>query len=311
MHGANPALGWPQGETFNGSLLSRRYQYPHGAFVYRRVENVFLDPDDAPALQVPQKRQTTGRSQVYMYSLMTPADPLYPHVLPQVQSVNWSATGSEADLRHGDALSKAFHDLRKRSIGAKKSKEEAAKVTHIMPTEQEEDGPLPLLANAKGYALSAVLLLAYIGIGIVFYFSELNCKERPWSFTQSFYFTVVTMSTVGYGDLVPCSPGAKVFTTVYILIGVAVVFTEAGDLYAAITGFFGRRIRDVVQSAYHQCNPAAAAEAIKAAEVPWDVDCDSPWRFYLEHLFSSVFFGIFFNIFISAWIFTYTEPHIT
>lgn len=40
-----------------------------------------------------------------------------------------------------------------------------------------------------------------------------------WSWLDSYFFTVVTLSTVGYGELVPATPMGKIGTTVFILIG--------------------------------------------------------------------------------------------
>jgi hypothetical protein len=50
-------------------------------------------------------------------------------------------------------------------------------------------------------------------------------RVEGWSWTDSFYFCVVTLATVGYGDLVPEQPIAKIFTTVYILIGLGFLAT--------------------------------------------------------------------------------------
>ncbi|MDT7902349.1 MAG: ion channel [Acidianus sp.] len=36
---------------------------------------------------------------------------------------------------------------------------------------------------------------------------------------NSIYFTVVTLSTVGYGDIVPITPIAKIFVVVVIVFG--------------------------------------------------------------------------------------------
>lgn len=38
---------------------------------------------------------------------------------------------------------------------------------------------------------------------------------------DAFYFCVVTLATVGYGDLSPTTPFAKVFTIIYIFIGLS------------------------------------------------------------------------------------------
>ncbi|PID31075.1 MAG: hypothetical protein CR982_00385 [Candidatus Cloacimonadota bacterium] len=52
-------------------------------------------------------------------------------------------------------------------------------------------------------------------------------QAEGWSFIDSFYFSVMTMSTVGYGDFVPSSDLSKLFTIIYtfLSIGSFVAFT--------------------------------------------------------------------------------------
>lgn len=66
---------------------------------------------------------------------------------------------------------------------------------------------------------SSILGLAtVIGGGAVFYrFIE------DWSWVDSLYFTVVTLTTVGYGDLSPTTTISKLFTIVLILVGVGAI----------------------------------------------------------------------------------------
>jgi voltage-gated potassium channel len=58
----------------------------------------------------------------------------------------------------------------------------------------------------------AVLLLG----GTAFY-----RHVEGWSWLDAFYFCVVTLATVGYGDLSPTTTLAKVFTIIYIFIGLS------------------------------------------------------------------------------------------
>ena len=59
--------------------------------------------------------------------------------------------------------------------------------------------------------MSAILLL----VG-TFLFSFLE----QWSFIDSFYFTVSTMTTVGFGDLTVTSDVSKLLTSLYMLLSV-------------------------------------------------------------------------------------------
>ncbi|MBU0623984.1 MAG: potassium channel family protein [Candidatus Thermoplasmatota archaeon] len=74
-------------------------------------------------------------------------------------------------------------------------------------------------------ALSA--LVGMIAVGTVVYH-----HIEGWTWIDSFYFSVCSMTTVGYGDLVPTTEGARLFTAFYVLVGVAVAFTALGVLGA-------------------------------------------------------------------------------
>jgi hypothetical protein len=64
--------------------------------------------------------------------------------------------------------------------------------------------------------LSTVLILL---IGGSFFYAQVE----NLSTVDAFYMSVITLSTVGYGDLVPQTNEGKIFTSFYILIGVGVL----------------------------------------------------------------------------------------
>lgn len=51
-----------------------------------------------------------------------------------------------------------------------------------------------------------------------------------WSAVDSLYFSVVTLATVGYGDLHPTTEAAKLFTVLYILLGLGVLAAFISEL---------------------------------------------------------------------------------
>lgn len=73
--------------------------------------------------------------------------------------------------------------------------------------------------------LSLFLFLAVLTVSSAFFYM----KVKGWSFIDSLYFVVVTITTVGYGDLSPHTDQGKLFTIMLILTGVgtAVTFVNA------------------------------------------------------------------------------------
>jgi hypothetical protein len=76
----------------------------------------------------------------------------------------------------------------------------------------------------------ALLLLsaAVLAIGVLFYTSV-----EGWSVLDAVYFCVVTLGTVGYGDITPTTNIGKFFTIIYIIFGLVIIggfFATAGRL---------------------------------------------------------------------------------
>ncbi|WKZ31309.1 MAG: potassium channel family protein [Candidatus Dojkabacteria bacterium] len=69
-----------------------------------------------------------------------------------------------------------------------------------------------------------------IVLGVVVFFILLGTFVYPilegWTYIQSFYFSVTTLATVGYGDLHPTTEVSRIFTTFYILIGVTMAVSS-------------------------------------------------------------------------------------
>lgn len=63
--------------------------------------------------------------------------------------------------------------------------------------------------------IGAALLLA---LGTVVY----RILE-DWSWVDSFYFSAIAVTTVGFGDLTPTTDGAKLFTVFYVFSGIAII----------------------------------------------------------------------------------------
>lgn len=60
-------------------------------------------------------------------------------------------------------------------------------------------------------------LLAVLAAGTVFFH-----YVEGWGWIDSYFFTVITISTVGYGKLVPVTVLGKIGTTLFIFVGLGV-----------------------------------------------------------------------------------------
>lgn len=72
------------------------------------------------------------------------------------------------------------------------------------------------------YAVGAVCFLGvYLAAGT----GLLLLWEEDWNFFDGYYFCFITMTTIGFGDLVPSKPNYMLLCTLYILVGLALTST--------------------------------------------------------------------------------------
>jgi len=74
--------------------------------------------------------------------------------------------------------------------------------------------------------LAILLVLLLIG-GTIFYH-----QTQGWTRLDSLYFCVMTISTIGYGDLAPTTHLSKAFTMAYAILGIGLFASFVGKLVA-------------------------------------------------------------------------------
>jgi len=67
-------------------------------------------------------------------------------------------------------------------------------------------------------------------VGMILWASVFYHFVEGWSWLDSVYFSVVTISTVGFGDFAPETAAGKIFTMAYISVGLGIFVTAASTV---------------------------------------------------------------------------------
>ena len=83
--------------------------------------------------------------------------------------------------------------------------------------------------------LIVILMLLFIVSGGIYFFENQAQPEVFKSIFHSSWWSIVTLTTVGYGDVYPITLGGKLFTFFVLIIGVGVVTIPAGLIATALS----------------------------------------------------------------------------
>lgn len=122
-----------------------------------------------------------------------------------------------------------------------------------------------LSQNRLGPILAAIVIVTTLGGAIIGYFDP--GFARP---LDGIWWAWVTVTTVGYGDLVPQTPAARVFAVILMLLGVSMIAL----LSASLVAFFqedeereARHVRRMIWMKLQHMEEDAAARAHHAEEM--------------------------------------------
>lgn len=78
---------------------------------------------------------------------------------------------------------------------------------------------------------TVMLYLAAVGI---YHFEHIAQPEAFGSIPASLWWAIATLTTVGYGDVVPITTGGRIFTGLVLMVGIGIVAVPAGLITASL-----------------------------------------------------------------------------
>jgi voltage-gated potassium channel len=77
----------------------------------------------------------------------------------------------------------------------------------------------------KRFAIDVIRLVGFVLAGSLGFM-----LIEQWDFLDSLFMTVITLTTVGYGESHPLSPNGRIYTIFLIFVGVGVVLYLLSDM---------------------------------------------------------------------------------
>lgn len=111
----------------------------------------------------------------------------------------------------------------------------------------------------------AIYLVGYLSIGAVIFYlvrHQITGKKTD-GVLDAIYFTIVTMTTVGYGDLVPNSDLTKLLACAFVFTGMALV----GLILSKAADFLVEKQEVLIIKALHRNRKSGPSQILKEVEV--------------------------------------------
>lgn len=145
----------------------------------------------------------------------------------------------------------------------------SAPLADFGPTDVNGDTALPRSESIFGrlhpsLKKVALYLMAYFGLGtICFYIIRNQLRgDRTNGILDAVYFCVVTMTTVGYGDLVPNSDIAKLLACAFVFTGMALI----GLVLSKAADYFVEKQETLLVKALHMNQKVGELDILKEIE---------------------------------------------
>lgn len=146
----------------------------------------------------------------------------------------------------------------------------SAPLANLDPLEKIDAGSIQLSNSVFGklhpsFQEVAIYLAGYLGIGAVIFYlvrQQITGKKTE-GFLDALYFTIVTMTTVGYGDLVPNSDLTKLLACAFVFTGMALV----GLILSRAADYLVEKQEVLLIKALHRHNKVGPTQILKEVEV--------------------------------------------
>lgn len=131
--------------------------------------------------------------------------------------------------------------------------ESAPACTSSQPKKEPNNLPSELLFKTQNCRPTltqvGIILIIYLGVGIICFYNVRHELKGPKtsSLVDALYFCIVTMTTVGYGDLVPHGILAKIFACVFVFAGMTLV----GLLLSSAADYLVEKQEKLLIKAFH------------------------------------------------------------
>uniref|UniRef100_A0A915PM61 Potassium channel domain-containing protein n=1 Tax=Setaria digitata TaxID=48799 RepID=A0A915PM61_9BILA len=102
-----------------------------------------------------------------------------------------------------------------------------------------------LLNFPVGVLIVITILWAFICAGLFLFF------EHDWSYSTSLYFTLISFTTIGFGDVLPSQPDYIAHIAICLLIGLALVSTVINVIQQQIEALATRMDKNIDKEYQH------------------------------------------------------------
>lgn len=92
--------------------------------------------------------------------------------------------------------------------------------------------------------LFVTLILIYFSAVGIYYFENQAQPEHFSSVFDSLWWAIITLTTVGYGDVYPITIGGRIFTFFILMIGLGIVAIPTGIISSALTKSVDKKDED-------------------------------------------------------------------